>query len=355
MTTKLTIASIAMAMMASTANAQQVEHTQSTLHDRRGWIVNEGLFPNNEHSNYCITQRSSDYQDFEISGYEYEGLEVVLWDSRWNLEARDLVNFSIEIDNNSKWSVEGPSYSGSISTWFVDQRETQQFLDEVSRGSRLRITTEGGKQLANVSLSGSSAAVSVFSDCWARIQAASEEAADPFASDINSDPFANDASAQTTIQVGPQSLFGVSIGTDAEIAVLKLQTVLGQGDDSGWIDGCEFNSVQERYLRWGGLTAAFVEQETSRYLFTNWTYSLNFETGETTPGGPSKTDILLPKGVRMGDSFSSTGGIYGFKPVVDDVFGVGIYSGEHFSMMTSDSNLDGPITEIAVPHFLFCD
>jgi hypothetical protein len=163
------------------------------------------------------------------------------------------------------------------------------------------------------------------------------------------------ASAQITIPVGPQSLFGVSIGTDAEVAVLKLQTVLGQGDDSGWVEGCPFNGVQERYLRWGGLTAAFVEQETSGYLFANWSYSLNFETGESTPGGPSKTDILLPNGVQMGDSFSRTGRIYGFKPVVDDVFGVGIYSGEYFSMMTADSDLDGPITEIAVPYFLFCD
>lgn len=161
--------------------------------------------------------------------------------------------------------------------------------------------------------------------------------------------------AQETIPVGPQALMGVAIGTEAEAAISKFKRALGRGKDSGWIDGCEFNGVKERYLTWGGLTASFEETQYFGYVFNNWSYALDGETNMARPGGPTAEQIVLPKGVHLGDSFSGAAQVYGFEPALDDVFGIGIYSGRFFEMMTSSDDLNGPIAEVAVPHFSYCE
>lgn len=161
--------------------------------------------------------------------------------------------------------------------------------------------------------------------------------------------------AQEPISVGPQALMGVAIGSEAETAVSKLKAALGRGNDSGWIDGCEFNGVKERYISWGGLTAAFEETEYFGNVFINWSYALNTQTNTAKRGGPAVDQIMLPKGVNIGDRFSDVAQIYGFEPTLDDVFGIGIFRGRHFEMMTSSEDLNGPITEVAVPHFSYCE
>lgn len=161
--------------------------------------------------------------------------------------------------------------------------------------------------------------------------------------------------AQESIPVGPQALMGVIIGAEAEAAVTELQAAFGDGNDSGWIDGCEYNGVKERYITWGGLTAAFEETEYFENVFINWSYTLNRETYLAKLGGPTVEQIVLPKGVQLGDRYSDAAKAYGFEPVVDDVFGIGIYSGRYFEMFTASDDLNGPIIEIAVPHLSYCE
>jgi hypothetical protein len=163
------------------------------------------------------------------------------------------------------------------------------------------------------------------------------------------------AVAQGEILVGPQALMGVPIGTEAEAAVAGLVAALGPAEDSGWIDGCELNGVRERYLAWGGLTAAFEETSEVGNVFVNWSYALDRETGAVIPGGPAPDAIVLPKGLHPGDAFSAAAAAYGFDPMVGEMFGIGIYANQYFEMMTATDDLDGPIASVAVPHFSYCE
>lgn len=161
--------------------------------------------------------------------------------------------------------------------------------------------------------------------------------------------------AQETIPVGPQALMGVPIGTEAETAVSELKRVFGEGDDSGWIEGCEFNGVKERYVKWGSLTVAFEETENFGNVLINWSFALDRETSMAKPGGPRSEQIVLPRGVHVGDRFSDVAKLYGFEPFLDDVFGIGIYKDRFFEIMTASDDLNGPIAEVAVPHFSYCE
>ena len=162
------------------------------------------------------------------------------------------------------------------------------------------------------------------------------------------------AMAQTAIPVGPAALLGVAIGSEANSAATALKAQLGPGDDSGWVDGCEFNGVQERFITWGGLTTYFEVTDQGPVLI-NWSYGLDYDTGGARPGGPMLSQIQLPGGIAMGSNFASAVRSYGGTPKVDDVFGVGIYDGNGFSLMTKDDNLNGPIDQVAVPYFSYCD
>lgn len=161
--------------------------------------------------------------------------------------------------------------------------------------------------------------------------------------------------AQETIPVSPQALIGVAIGTEAEIALAKLKRVFGEGDDSGWIDGCEFNGVKERYVRWGSLTAAFEETENFGNVFINWSFALDRQTNMAKPGVPKIDQIKFPLDVKVGDRFPDVAKIYGFEPFLDDVFGIGLYKDRFYEIMTSSDDLNGPMAEVAVPHFSYCE
>lgn len=167
--------------------------------------------------------------------------------------------------------------------------------------------------------------------------------------------FATATTAQETITIGPQALKGVPIGSDANVAIPKLKMIFGRGNDSGWIDGCEFNGIKERYVTWGGLTASFEETEYFGNVFVAWSYALNTETNRAKRGGPTVDQIELPMGVHVGDRFSDVAQIYGFEPTLDDVFGIGIYRARYFEMITASEDLNGPIVEVAVPHFYYCE
>jgi hypothetical protein len=169
--------------------------------------------------------------------------------------------------------------------------------------------------------------------------------------------FGTTSMAQSTITVGPSALFGVAIGTEAESAATALKKQLGPGDDSGWVDGCEFNGIQERFIQWGSLSAYFEVTPDRGKVLVNWSYGLDYESGDARPGGPLVSQIDLPNGVKMGkgSNFATAVRNYGGEPFVDDVFGVGIYNGTGFSLMTKDDNLNGPIDQVAVPHFMYCE
>jgi hypothetical protein len=159
-----------------------------------------------------------------------------------------------------------------------------------------------------------------------------------------------------SIPVGPAELLGVTLGSTLEAAAPALTAELGPPDDTGWIEGCPLNSVEERYLTWGGLEAAFERiSPTATGSFVSWSYRVDRVTGDPLPGGPAPEQIVLPDGVRIGDPFSSAASAYGFVAAIDEVFGVAFYFGPDFTLATSEDSVDAPITDVGVPFILLCE
>lgn len=167
---------------------------------------------------------------------------------------------------------------------------------------------------------------------------------------------ADEPAGPPTIDVAAPELLGAAIGSDAETAIGILTGVLGPPtDDSGWGEGCPLDGVDERYVNWGGLGAQFEISGAGDEVFVRWTYRLDFETGAAIPGGPAPDQIVLPDGIAMGDPFSSAAAAYGFTPSVDEIFGIAIYIGNTFTLLTSEPSVDAPITEIYAPIVRFCE
>ncbi len=159
-----------------------------------------------------------------------------------------------------------------------------------------------------------------------------------------------------SIAVDAPELLGAGFGSDAETAIGILTGVLGPPtDDTGWGEGCPLDGVDERFVSWGGLGAQFEISQAGDEVFVRWTYRLDFATGAAIPGGPTPDQIVLPDGIAMGDPFSSAAAAYGFDPSVDEIFGIAIYSGNTFTLLTSEPSVDAPITEVYAPIVRFCE
>ena len=158
------------------------------------------------------------------------------------------------------------------------------------------------------------------------------------------------------IEAGGDNLFGAKFGAPVDEALPRLIEALGQPtEDSGRIEGCPVNGIDERYVDWGGLGAQFYADESGKLVFERWTYRIDAETGGAIAGGPTPDQIVLPKGIRMGDPYRKAADTWGFKAEVDEVFGIAWYFGSEVAIMTADENLDGPIVEIGVPTIGACE
>ena len=158
------------------------------------------------------------------------------------------------------------------------------------------------------------------------------------------------------IVAGGDNLFGAQFGAPVDKVLPVLTARLGAPtEDSGRIEGCPVNGIDERYVDWGGLGAQFYENEAGALVFERWTYRIDAKSGAEIPGGPAPHRIVLPKGIRMGDSFAMAAEAWGFKAKVDEVFGIAWYFGREVAIMTADERLDGPIVEIGVPTIGACE
>jgi hypothetical protein len=195
MNIRSTLALLLAATASTGVHAQ--DYTESVLLERGDWSVNEFIFHGDSQSSTCdaLTYSDDGIQLLTISGFDYDHdtLTVTVWDNSWEIGDRP-VNFVIGT-GTSNWAVDGHAYGTNISTNFESQTQSQRFMNDVAAGNRLTFATDSGSPLANFSLRGSSAAMSVLADCWARLQPSNAPSADPFANDAVADPFANDTKA----------------------------------------------------------------------------------------------------------------------------------------------------------------
>jgi hypothetical protein len=158
------------------------------------------------------------------------------------------------------------------------------------------------------------------------------------------------------ITAGGDNLFGAKFGAPVDQVLPVLIEKLGEPtEDSGRIEGCPVNGIDERYVDWGGFGAQFYADQNGNLVFERWTYRIDAETGEGITGGPTPDQIVLPKGIRMGDPYTKAAEVWGFKAEVDEVFGIAWYFGRDVAIMTADERLDGPIVEIGVPTIGACE
>lgn len=159
-----------------------------------------------------------------------------------------------------------------------------------------------------------------------------------------------------TIGAGGDNLFGAKFGDPVDAVLPRLVEVLGPPTgDTGRIEGCPVNGIDERFVDWGGFGAQFFADENGKLVFERWTYRIDAETGAAIAGGPAPGQIVLPDGIAMGDPFSKAAEVWGFTAKVDEVFGIAWYFGRDLAIMTADENLDGPIVEIGVPTIGACE
>jgi hypothetical protein len=163
--------------------------------------------------------------------------------------------------------------------------------------------------------------------------------------------------AAADIPVGGTDLFGAAFGSGVDETVAKIGAALGTPTEDTTRTECyevRPNTVT-RSVSWGGLTAEFESYKNGHMVFLRWGYRLDDRTGKPFPGGPLPDEIIMPQGVRVGNLFSNAAMLYGFVPQVDDVFAIAMHSTPTFGFMTSEPDVDAPITEVGTPIIAFCE
>ena len=161
---------------------------------------------------------------------------------------------------------------------------------------------------------------------------------------------------EVKLEVDREGLFGARFGAPVDQVLPVLIEMLGAPtEDSGRIEGCPVNGIDERYVDWGGFGAQFYADANGKLVFERWTYRLDVEAGRAIEGGPLPEQVVLPKGVRIGDPYTRAAKLWGFSAKVDEVFGIAWHFARDVAIMTADENLDGPIVEIGVPTIGACE
>lgn len=169
---RLILSQIMLLFASSTATAQGI----TTLLNQGDFVVREHETSDQDafDRGMCVAEVMNDRdQALIIQGYQDDTFTIVIRDDSWRL-SDNFVSVVIEIDN-SKWTVQGRTYPSDniVYLWFDDQALVPDVLINkvrVSGGSQMAITAENGNPIANFSLSGSSAAMPQFAECWARRQ-----------------------------------------------------------------------------------------------------------------------------------------------------------------------------------------
>lgn len=192
---RITVAALISAIASTVAYAQ--DDTKSVLLERDGWSVNELIFNDGSQSSKCdaLTYSEDRKQVLTVSGYDYDHdtITVTVKDKSWKIEDRP-VSYVIGT-GTSKWTANGRAWDTYISSNIESHALSQRFMKEVATGDRLTFVTDSGSPLASFSLRGSSAAMSVMADCWARLQSSTAPSADPFADNTKANPFSSEPTA----------------------------------------------------------------------------------------------------------------------------------------------------------------
>jgi hypothetical protein len=115
-------------------------------------------------------------------------------------------------------------------------------------------------------------------------------------------------------------ILGITIGTDADLALLELDALIGEPDfDTGWNVGCPLDGpeLNERLVEWGDLDVYF-ERFDGMERLRAWGYDVRLPEG----GFPEIPLISLPGGAQIGDPIEDVAAAAGEPVVYDPVFDV---------------------------------
>jgi hypothetical protein len=256
----------------------------------------------------CIAKLTSgSSQSLTLQGYQDENFAIRIKDEVWQLQDRQ-INIVVEV-GASKWAVDATAYQdGNVVIANFDYVATaKQFMNTVSGGRNLKVSTESGTMLAKFELAGSKDAMATFFECWARLKvpvkvldpfAEVTPVTDPFAKTETTDPFAAKPNVEQSSEEEFEYTSRDSTGVIYSVTIAKKGTTSNgtngvvfistnkSGRDHksfGMYDDCTAYSLRQGWGNWswdnGGFFVDFSDQE-----------GYSFPRGETHPtlGGGCK-------------------------------------------------------------------
>jgi hypothetical protein len=242
---RLILAEAIILILSSSLAAQTA--TQRTLFAAGNWTVTETIDPDDTGSGSChVETLSGANQLFTLEGQSDNLFEIAFWDNRWKIKKAN-VSIVVAVDN-SEWPMDGTANTENIGYRFDDKAPAHRFIKEVAAGNRVTVMDDFGREIATFSLAGSSAALSAFSKCWARLQASGT-------TEVSS---ATSVGFGGTLKDSTGVIYSVERDGDGSGVLLESTNTGGTEHESfGLFDGCLVFSFRYGYGIWGWENAGF--------------------------------------------------------------------------------------------------
>lgn len=159
------IATVALAVFASAAAAQQSE----VLYSYKYWSVSVVNW--DDGSVGCVAEVTAPGEAFSIWTYPDGSVQLQFYSTAWQFGEGETADLEVQIDRRGPWSLTSAElYQNSVLFYLPDSQAGVNFITEVARGNRLYLRSADGSDVQNYSLAGSSASINALIDCGNVIQ-----------------------------------------------------------------------------------------------------------------------------------------------------------------------------------------
>ncbi|HLQ18474.1 MAG TPA: hypothetical protein VK146_05795 [Tabrizicola sp.] len=144
----------------SGAQAQQSE----VLFSHKHWQVS--IVGWDDGSVGCVAEVKAPGESFSIWTFPDGAVQLQFYSTAWSFGEGQTADLGVQIDRRAPWSLTGAElYQNSVLFYLPDDQAGVNFITEVARGNRLYLRDDGGSDVQNYSLAGSSASISALIDC----------------------------------------------------------------------------------------------------------------------------------------------------------------------------------------------
>lgn len=158
---QLAAAGVALASFGEGAYADPVSET---VFQHRAWEVQVVAFDDGTTS--CVAQVTDGGDSFSVWADAEDVVKLQFYSEGWDFGEGTTADLEVQIDRRAPWSLTNAElYLQSVLFTLPAGDEGTNFLLEVMRGNRLYLRNDGGDDVVNYTLSGSSASIRALIDC----------------------------------------------------------------------------------------------------------------------------------------------------------------------------------------------